>query len=219
MRDSTDLTLMLSDYPLDERLSRDFMNKVIIKELGNCRPLTTNVTVFKFMLEEFFGKYEDNITKLVDTMYIEYNPLDTKNIREEENDTYNEGEHRESQGDIHNTDTYTTGNTLNDTKNRTDEKTVSAYNASTYQPKEKDVTADTDLQTSETEHEGVTTSDIDSTVDTSKTTTDERIKTISGKDGDLTYQDLISKERELANFNIYNWIVSKMRKELFLLVY
>lgn len=191
MRESADLTLMLKDYELDDRLSKDFMNKVIIKELGNCRPLTTNVTVFKFMLEEFFEKYKDNISKLVDTLYIEYNPLDTKNITEIE--------HRESEGNILNTDEYTTDTTSGN------EETVSAYDASTYQPKKKDE------QKAGTDHEGTTTSDIDSTVDTNKT--------ISGKDGNLTYQDLISRERELANFNIYNWIISKMRKELFLLVY
>ena len=40
---------------------------------------------------------------------------------------------------------------------------------------------------------------------------------IYGTDG--SYQDLIEKERKVAQFNIYNWIIERMRKELFLLVY
>ena len=36
---------------------------------------------------------------------------------------------------------------------------------------------------------------------------------------DVLYQDLIEKERKVAQFSIYNWISKKYAKELFLLVY
>ncbi len=106
-----------------------------------------------------------------------------------------ETESRHSTGDIDNTDKYTTGTEQEDK--------VSAYDVDTYQPKEfakNDVT-----------HEGETTSDIESTVDVDKH--------IHGKDGQDSYQSLIEQERKLAEFNIFNWIIKQMRKELFLLVY
>lgn len=187
LHDSDDLTLMLNDYTIDARVSRDTLNTVIISELGATRPITTDPDMFKILLESFFNKYALNITRLVDTMYLEYNPLDTRNIVETE--------HRYSEGDIDNTDNYT--NTTGQ------EDKVSAYDSSGYQPKSK-----TDGSIA---HEGETTSDIKSTVDTERN--------IRGNEGKETFQSLIEQERKLAEFNIFNWIIKQMRKELFLKVY
>lgn len=189
--DSDNLFLMLSDYTLDPRISRDVLNMVILKELGAASPYVHNTKVFKIALEEFFNKYNYNIGKLLDTMYTTYDPLSNKKITEEE--------HRDSTGDIDNTDNYTT------TQGVDTEDKVSAFDSTDYQPKSKQE------KDGVTEHNGETTSDIKSTVDTRRT--------VIGKDSPDTYQSLIQQERELANFNIFNWIIQRMRKELFLLVY
>lgn len=200
---SNDLFLMLYDYSLDSRINRDDMNRIIVKELGNHQPYTTNTIVLKFAIEEFFTKYRYNIERLIDTMYYDYNPLSTKDIKEVTDET----EHRDSTGDIDNTDTYNT----RQTEDTDQENRVSAYDSSEYQPKDK-----SDIDTSRTtDHSATTTSDIKSEVDTDKDIT----KTTTGKDGDTSYQSLIEQERRLSEFNIFNWIINQMRKELFLLVY
>lgn len=191
LHDSDDMFLMLRDYTLDGRIDRDMLNRIIIKDLGNLRPITTNTKILKMLIEEFFNKYNYNIGKLLDTMYVNYDPLSNKNITETE--------HRESTGDIDNTDTYNT------TTGVDTEDTVSAYNETTYQPKAKKE------QDGTTDHRGETTSDIHSDVDTHKT--------VIGKDSPDTYQSLIEQERKLAEFNIFVWIIKHMRKELFLMVY
>ena len=191
LHDSDDMFLMLKDYTLDPRIDRDMLNRIIIKDCGNLRPITTNTKIMKMLIEEFFNKYNYSIGKLLDTMYMEYNPLSNKNITEIE--------HRESTGDIDNSDDYNTTTGL-DT-----EDTVSAYNETEYQPKSKQE------KDGVTEHHGTTTSDIHSDVDTNKT--------ITGKDSPDTYQSLIEQERKLADFNIFVWIIKHMRKELFLMVY
>ena len=117
LNNSDDLTLMLQDYTLDSRLSRDVMNKVIIRELGAMRPFVNDTKVFKFSLENFFNKWNYNIGKLIDTMYYEYDPISNKNLSR----TLNEGEKRESSADIDNADTYTT--------NKDSEEKVSAYDS------------------------------------------------------------------------------------------
>ena len=200
---SGNIFLMLEDYELDNRIDRDKMNKAILTRLGACRPLTTNTTVFKVMVDEFFDRYKYNISKLLDTMYYEYNPLENKD--------WTRTEHRDSVGDIDNTDTYTTDNNSTDDLNRTDETQVSAYDVSTYQPKEKAIVNSDEDTTSHTVHNGATTSDIVSKVDT--------VEDFKGKDSDESYQELIEKERELDQFNIFNWIIQQMRRELFLLIY
>ena len=196
---SSDLFLMLQDYTLDDRIDREDMNKIIIKELGSCRPFVHESTVFKFALEEFFNKYNYNIKKLLDSMYLEYDPLTDKKM---DTDVW-DGEHRYSKGDIDNTDKYKTETDADNKGN------VSAYDSSTYQPKEQDVIDQ------EVNHEGETTSDIESTVDTER----HNVKSEKGLNGARSYQDLIKQERKLAEFNIFNWIIQRMREELFLLVY
>lgn len=225
------MMLMLQDYTLDNRIDRQAMNMAIITKLGACRPLTTNTTVFKVMLEEFFNRYNYNISKLLDTMYYKYDPLHDKDTTRTLNETgtedhvENDTEHRESTGDIDNTDTYTTNNTGSDNIDRTDENQVSAYDVSTYQPKEKTITSSEEDTTNNTTHTGATTSDIKSDVSTEhdrtldKDTTHNLTETIKGKNSDISYQTLIEQERELGQFNIFNWIIQQMRRELFLLVY
>ena len=211
MNDSSDMELMLQDYTLDNRINRETLNKVIIRELGTMRPFSTDTTVFKFMLDNFFDKWNYNIGKLIDTMYYEYNPIGNKNL----NRALTETEHRESTADIDNTDTYTTNTENTEDTDTTDTRTVSAYDNPNYQPKERDTgTKDTTIQ-NDVEHSGETTSDISSDVNTQHGLNES----ISGKDGDESYQTLIEQERELAQFNIYDWILKQMRKELFLLVY
>lgn len=209
--DSDDLTLMLNDYPLDNRLSRDILNHTMIKELGPCRPFVHETTVFKFALDNFFNKYNYNIGKLVDTMYFEYNPIGNKNLTR----TLDESEHRDSTADIDNTDSYTTNTDQTNTGTETTENDVSAYDATTYQPQSRSTVTPNLRTDNDVTHSGETTSDIVSDVDTQKDATE----TFVGKDGEISYQKLIEQERELSEFNIYNWIIKQMRKELFLLVY
>lgn len=227
MNNSEDMELMLQDYALDNRLDRNVLNKVIIRELGTMRPFSTDTKIFKFMLDNFFDKWNYNIGKLIDTMYYEYDPIGNKKLNRtlNENDSkeLGETEHRESTADIDNTDTYTTNTDQDVTENNTSENTVSAYDSSTYQPKEKTVTNNTSRTDNDVEHSGETTSDISSDVDTKHDLNESNEhhlgENITGKDGDESYQSLIEQERELAQFNIYDWILKQMRKELFLLVY
>ena len=208
---SDDMFLMFNDYILDERVDRDTLNTTIISELGAMRPITTDPDLFKILFDNFFKKYSNNITRLVDTMYLQYNPLHTKDITH----ALGENEHRESTGNIDNTDSYDTNTDNQESGSSTTENTVSAYDSITYQPKDKSVTTPNTKIDNDVHHEGETTSEIESTVDTEKNLTE----TTKGKDGDTSYQDLIEKERRIVEFNIYNWIVKQMRKELFLLVY
>ena len=96
-----------------------------------------------------------------------------------------------------------TDSTDRGTVDNTTEVTTSAYDVNTYQPRTK-TTSDTD--TSDTYHQ-----DVAQILDR-----DEREY---GHRPNHSFQELINEERELSEFNIYDWILERMRKELFLLVY
>lgn len=197
--DSDNLFLMLQDYTLDSRIDRDVLNRVILKELGSRRCITNTPEVFKFMLEEFFDKYNYNIMKLVDTMYLEYDPLSNKNITRTEDST-------DTRDD--NMGNTKTDNLTLETDSTTTQET-SAYDVSTYQPRTKNTvdatTKDTGTVTDVGELHRTDNGDLD-------------IKEW-GKDGQDSYQKLLKEEREASRFNIFNWIIQQMRRELFLLIY
>lgn len=224
---SDELLLLFGDYTLDERVNRDILNSEIIAKLGAMRPITTDSELFKILFDNFFKKYSGNIKRLCDTLDLEYNPLYTKDIYHDLNENIQrdigEEEQRHSVGDIDNTDRYSTNTDQTNTGTDTNEETVSAYDSPNYQPKKKSVETQNLRTDNDVQHSGVTTSDIVSDVDTNKSTDDDTARTLGehtlGKDGDLPYQDLIEKQRKLVEFNIYNWIIKQMRKELFLLIY
>lgn len=197
--DSSNLFLMLQDYHLDNRIDREKMNRIILKELGALRPATNTPTVFKFMLEEWFDKWNYNIGKYIDSMYYEYNPINTKDIHREEDETDTR-------------DTESSG-TRTDNLTRTDSGTstinTSAYDSSSYQPRTQTVNSNTETDTGTVGN----VSSLDRT-DTKDLNVHEY-----GKEGNESYQSLIEQERKLAEFNIFEWIIKQMRKELFLLVY
>ena len=58
---SDELFLMLQDYTIDNRISRETLNRIIIKDLGTMRPITSYTEVYKMLVDTFFEKYKDNI--------------------------------------------------------------------------------------------------------------------------------------------------------------
>lgn len=131
----------------------------------------------------------------------------------------------------------------------TQENTISAMNSSDYQPDNKKETSGENTRTDDltsTRTDNLSSTRTDNltstrTDDLSKTRTDNLSETInatndrnknenltwaetdthieSGATGNVTFQELIEKERKIAEFSIYNWIAKKYSKELFLLVY
>ena len=79
---STDLTLMLHDYVLDNRLNRDELNAKIILELGERFPYWNHTDLMKANIDNWFATNELNIKKLTDTLFYEYNPLHTSDYTE-----------------------------------------------------------------------------------------------------------------------------------------
>lgn len=119
----------------------------------------------------------------------------------------------------------------------TSEDLVSAYDSSTYQPQQKN---ETDSTTTVTTSDSGTTTDTKTTrdtIDTDKTLSEQKNRGRSetnqetenedlvtqlhhyGKENDESYAALLQEERRLALFNIYDWIIEQLEKEICLGVY
>ena len=228
--DLNDLESLYEDIVLDERLDKETLVGVLLDECGACESVYNTSPTFKYFSDLFFKKYQWNITKLADSLEFEYNPLKNRNVEwtettsieqilDTDEDT-SESRSKVNTGTQTKNDTGTQGNQYNETETNT----ISAMNSNDYQPDNESETTGgntrTDnLQSQRTDNlnEAITaTTDRNKAEDLTWEETDTHSE--SGTNN-IPYQDLIEKERKVAQFSLYGWIAKKYRNELFLLVY
>jgi hypothetical protein len=150
----------------------------------------------------------------VDSIELEYNPLENKKVHwtETTDITQNLDTSETSDEDRSKRNTGTQGSTYNENETNT----ISAMNSNTYEPDSKRDTNGSNTRTDNLSEIIDATNSRNKDEDLTWDETDEHIETGTIN---VAYQDLIKKEREQAQFNVYNWIANKYSKELFLLVY
>ena len=200
--DLNDIESIFKDIELDDRRDKSTLAGVLLDECGAMRCIYETTASFKYFSDLFFKKYAWNITKLVNSLHFEYDPLKNKNMEWTETTQIEQNLDTEENREKNNTGTE--GTVFNETN------TISAMNSSTYQP--------------DTKRDGTSTrtDNLKETNDSNKNenlTWDETdTHTESGTER-IPYQDLIEKERKVSQFNIYMWIADKYSSELFLMVY
>ena len=208
---SDDIFLMLQDYVLDPRLSREDLNDKIVLDLGERTPYWNHTELLKTNIENWFATHEDNIKKLVDSIELEYNPLYNTDYYEKVDNARKTDNTR--QVDNKRTEDLESHSIPDDTV--VSENRVSAYDSGAYQPQDMNTTHNTG--NSATTGDNVITDD-NKIVDDNKTV-DDNLKHHYGKEGTESYADIIDKERRLAEFNIYDWIVNQLDSEICLGVF
>ena len=212
---SEDLFYMFQDYALDERLDRDLLNKRILSALGTNVPLYTVCETFKVFLDCFFLDHSEQITKLVDTLYFEYNPIWNKDGTEKRTITTSRKVEHERESE--NADTTKHTGTDTNTDIGTNTGSVSADNVSTWQNDTRTATDSTNTRTANLTDATTGTSNESGTQTEAETVTDEFIT--QGNIGLTSTQQLINEQRALMEFDIYDWIIQKLKVDMFLLVY
>lgn len=201
-----DIESIFKDIELDERLDKSTLAGVLLDECGAMRCIYETTASFKYFSDLFFKKYAWNITKLVNSLNFEYDPLKNKNMEWTETTQIEQNLDTEENREKNNTGTE--GNVYNETETNT----ISAMNSNTYEPDNK-----RDRTGSSTR-----TDNLKETNDTNKNENLTWDETDTHKESGLErmpYQDLIEKERKVSQFNIYMWIADKYSSELFLMVY
>lgn len=189
-----------SDIALDARLSKDVLISLIIEECSTSIPLYQLPDILKYQTEQFFKMWEYQIGKLIDTQEFEYNPIWNKDgeIKEERH-----GERDKEQG-YREEGSERSNSTINGT-NVNDE---APFNTDNYHTKVRD-TSDSKRNDNSDYDRGSTTNENESNVEV--VTRTER-----GNIGITSTQALITEERNLYNFNVYEWIVQRYSEQLFL---
>lgn len=212
--DLDDIESLWRDIDIDDRLDKGTLISVLLDECGAMDCLYTTTGTFKYFSDAFFKKYKWNIGKLLDTLDLEYDPIKNKNVEWTETTSIEQNlDTAEESGENRNrTNTGTQTNEYGENE----ENTISAMNNSDYQPDNK----------SERGGDNTRTDDLNEAITSSKDrnknealTWEETDTHIESGTNDIIVQDLIEKERRVANFSVYGWIAKKYAHELFLLVY
>lgn len=212
--DIDDMEKFYADIDIDERIDKSTLVGVLLDECGAMDVLYSTTGTFKYFSDNFFKKYKWNIGKLLDTLDLEYDPIKNKNVEwtettsiEQNLDTAEEsGENRNRKN---------TGTQKNE-YGEDETNTISAMNSGSYQPDNKSEKEGSNTRTDNLNE------DITSSKDRNKNealTWEETDKHVESGTNDIIVQDLIEKERRVAQFSVYGWIAKKYAHELFLLVY
>lgn len=155
-RDLNDIEAIFKDIDIDERVDKSILAGTILDECGAMNCIYTTSPTFKFMSDNFFARYKDSISRVMDTLEIKYSPLESINF--DWTETTNINQNLDTTEDFTedrtktNTGTTTTSNTGTSTTSETgsidtantgtqdttgsltEENTISAMNDSNYQP-------------------------------------------------------------------------------------
>lgn len=210
------------DAGLDERIDKKLLQAAILRRCGDLLPLYTDSRTFKFFSNTFFYERNATIKKLLDTLELEYNPIENYNRKDElSTETV-------FTGGLEITDTNRISDTLN-LGNRTNTKVtpatatedlVSAFDSDIYQPKTR--TTQSGETNTTVENNGSDTRITDE-VNTQKKGGEDRTKEtqnnlVRGNIGTTTTQSMIKQEREIALFNVYTWIAIEFEQNFFICV-
>ncbi len=193
-----------NDIVLDERLNKEDLYNMILTEYMNMLVLYANPQLFKTTVKLFFLKNKDRISDLIDTTVLNYDPLENYSTVET-GKLDRTGTKGFTQADNRTENIAREGNT-------TSTHYVSAFN----NVQGEDVEQHRDVI--EAKEKVVDTENYTSAQDTNTKDNEETRDTKKGITN-LTYQDLVEKQRKVVQFSIYEWILKEFAKDLLVAIW
>ena len=192
-------------------LNKDYIINSICLECAELELLYPSVEMMKFAIGVWSASNYDAFCKMYSTQLIKYNPIWNVDAIETENET-----NERDIGRIHTGANNEKRNlTDNETHNKTDTESVQGFNSNSWSESKKVVGTGTDTATfKETDNISVTNNE---TVNDDNKRLNTKRRT--GNIGVTASQDLIKKEREIADFSTIDFIVKSFKKRFCLLIY
>ena len=219
----------IEDY--DTRLDWEILSEKIVEVCGAMTPVHNTTESFVHFHKLFFKMWGTQISRLLDATTIEYEPLENyrrveeRNTQSEELSTGKDDSEYVSSSSSKDETGYESSSSESEQDSSTDEHKTSAYNESAYQPESQNITNGNGSSNGETKSttnkntNGESESTTNRSMERSKDYSAKENNVIKGMNGLFTPQQLIQQEIELAQYNIYQWIVTKYMEELFICVF
>lgn len=168
-KDLSDVVSIFDGIDIDSRIDIETMALTILDECGAMRCIYETSPTFKVFSDNFFKKYKESISRILDALEVEYSPLESvnfswteetdinqnldtdENYEEDRLKTNTGSQTRENRGTTTTTNTGTkeisnTG-TQTESGSGTEDNTISAMNESTYQPDSHRTTSSSNTKT------------------------------------------------------------------------
>ena len=193
-----------NDIVLDERLNKEDLYNMILTEYMNMLVLYANPQLFKTTVKLFFLKNKDRISDLIDTTVLNYDPLENYSTVET--------------GKLDRTGTKGFTQADNRTENiaREGDTTSTHYVSAFNNVQGEDVEQSRDVI--KAKEKVVDTENYTSAQDTNTKDNEETRDTKKGITN-LTYQDLVEKQRKVVQFSVYEWILKEFAKDLLVAIW
>lgn len=193
-----------NDIVLDERLNKEDLYNMILTEYMNMLVLYANPQLFKTTVKLFFLKNKDRISDLIDTTVLNYDPLENYSTVET--------------GKLDRTGTkgFTQADNRTENINREGDTTSTHYVSAFNNIQGEDVEQNRDVI--KAKEKVVDTENYTSAQDTNTKDNEETRDTKKGITN-LTYQDLVEKQRKVVQFSIYEWILKEFAKDLLVAIW
>ncbi len=192
----------LDNLTFPDGIDRNTAISTILLRCGEFELIYPNLDFMRSMCDLFSKKHNWTFKKWIDAINISYDPLNNFDRHEDYTDTHS------------GTDTTsgtTSGSTSPAQTTTTDTNDVSAYDATTYQPKEKNTSSIV-----------VNTAGSDSSTSSGSMTHGEVIEhtgRLYGNIGVTTSQQMLQSELDIAKFNLYDQIADIFCEEFCLMIY
>ena len=208
-------------------LNRDDVINNILLQCAELELVYPSVKMMKFAIGVWSASNSRTWDKLYKSMFLEYNPIWNVDATETETETNERDISRLHTGSNNETvnlsDAETRNLTDTETPNLTDTESVQGFNSNTWSEAKKNVKTGTDT----VQHSGTDTilhTGTDNTAITNNETVNDDNERINSKRrygniGITASQDLVMKERQVAEFSIIEYITQSFKERFCLMIY
>lgn len=200
---------------LPEGINQEAVINEILLQCAELEIVYPDINIMKLAITTWSIANQYTWEKLYDTMVVEYNPIWNvdANISESRSGSESRDITRAGSG----TNNRTVNLADNETVNITDTESVKGFNSDTWAESHKNVKAGTD-NTAHTGTDNIAISDSER-VDDDATKTETFTQRRTGNIGVTTTQQMLEQERQIAEFNIINYIAQSFKQRFCLLIY
>lgn len=211
------------DNQVVHSIDREALLNNILLECAELEVIYPKIETMRIAIAAWSVANQNKWQKLLATEYINYNPIwnvDADIIETEQRDISRVGSGSNNRT-VNLADNETVNLSDNESVNLTDTESVKGFNSDTWAESKKNVKSGTD-NTTRTGTDNITHTGTDNIALSDNETVDDdvtRTQRRTGNIGVTSTQDLIEKERNIAEFSIINYITLSFKERFCLLVY
>lgn len=194
----------------ENRYQADILKDLILIECGDLYPYYQVPTYLKIQINNFFARYKEQFKRAWDALYSDYNPIENYDRLEAWSDSHSQSTSESLS--TSSSESISAQTSSSDSTSSSSKGDVSAFNTSSYQPQSASAGNAQTAGTTRNDTRGAQNSVRDGK--TQEMALDNHRGRVHGNIGTMTTQEMINSSLELANYDIYLWVVTLFRKNI-----